>query len=78
MGTKPCKPVVPYEEAKEKLPGADFEHLKRVFLSVARSGSLESVVAKDDLRAWVRVAHHARLRAAPRLPWVARGSKCVS
>ena len=54
MGTKPCKPVVPYEEAKEKLSGPDFEHLKRVFFSVVRAPSLESTLAKDDLRAWVR------------------------
>ena len=56
MGTKPCKPVVLYEEVQELLKALDFAHLQQVFLTVAGSRSFEARISKDQFSAWVRTA----------------------
>ena len=52
MGTKPCKPVVLYEEVQELLKAHDFAHLQQVFLTVAGSRSFEARISKDQFSAW--------------------------
>lgn len=53
MGTKPCKPVVPYEEVKDVMKPTDFAYLQQQFLAVSGGNSYDSAISRDALTAWL-------------------------